>query len=91
MNLPKQQTPKPAAQLPPEVPLLDVHSVEVRQVPISPEVAVQASFGNLTTEKRALLSLGLAGTPMADATRPGDRFININSYLGTGRLSAPCC
>ena len=76
-NLPKQQTPKPAAQLPPEVPLLEVHSVEVRQVPINPEVAVHASLGNLTTEKRALLSLGLAGTPMADATRPGDKNFTI--------------
>ena len=52
---------------------LEVHSVEVRQVPIRPLVAVQASLGNFTTEKRARDSLTIelfAGTAAADAARP---------------------
>ena len=55
--LPRQQTPKPAAQSPLAVPVAEVHSVEVRQVPISPLDAVHASLGNWTTEKRARASL----------------------------------
>ena len=57
---------------------LEVHSVEVRQVPISPEVAVQASLGNFTTEKSARDSLTAAelfvGTAAADAAKPESAF-----------------
>ena len=57
---------------------LEVHSVDVRQVPISPLVAVQASLGNFTTEKRARDSLDaaelFAGTAAADAARPKSAF-----------------
>ena len=52
--------------------------MDVRQVPISPEVAVQASLGNFTTEKRARDSLAaaelFAGTAVADATKPKSAF-----------------
>ena len=63
----RQQVPNPAAQLPPLVPPRSLHnrrwkiflyrteylhSVEVTQVPVRPLVAVQASLGNWTTEKR---------------------------------------
>ena len=48
--------------------------MDVRQVPISPEVAVQASLGNFTTEKSARDSLAaielFAGTAAADAAKP---------------------
>ena len=49
-----------------------MHSVDVRQVPISPEVAVQASLGNFTTEKRARDSFTelFVGTAAADAAKP---------------------
>ena len=57
LELPRQQTPNPAAQSPLAVPVAEVHSVEVRQVPISPLDAVHASLGNWTTEKRARASL----------------------------------
>ena len=57
---------------------LEVHSVEVRQVPMSPLVAVQASLGNFTTEKRARDSLAaaelFAGTAVPDATKPKSAF-----------------
>ena len=49
-----QQTPNPAAQPPSDTPDLEVHSVEVTQVPVSPELAVHASFGNCTTENRPM-------------------------------------
>ena len=58
---------------------LEVHSVEVRQVPIRPEVAVQASLGNFTTEKSARDSLAamelFAGTAAADAAKPKSTFV----------------
>jgi len=43
-----QQTPKPAAQFPPLVPPLDVHSEVVMQVPtvVVESVDVHSSFGN---------------------------------------------
>ena len=50
----RQQTPNPAAHPPEAEPLLDVHSVEVTQVPVRPLVAVQASLGNWTTENRPM-------------------------------------
>ena len=51
---------------------LEVHSVDVRQVPISPEVAVQASLGNFTTENRARDSFTelFVGIATADAAKP---------------------
>ena len=52
--------------------------MEVRQVPISPLVAVQASLGNFTTENRARDSLAaaelFAGTAVPDATKPKSAF-----------------
>ena len=50
----KQQTPKPAAHDPEADPDLDVHSVEVKQVPVRLEADVQASLGNWTIEKRPM-------------------------------------
>jgi len=50
----RQQTPKPAAHDPEADPDLDVHSVEVKQVPVRLEAEVQASFGNWTIEKRPM-------------------------------------
>ena len=48
--------------------------MDVRQVPIRPEVAVQASLGNFTTEKRARDSLAdtelFVGTAAVDAAKP---------------------
>lgn len=50
----RQQTPKPAAHDPEADPDLDVHSVEVKQVPVRLEAEVQASLGNWTIEKRPM-------------------------------------
>ena len=50
----RQHTPKPAAQDPEAAPDLDVHSVEVKQVPVRLEAEVQASLGNWTMEKRPM-------------------------------------
>ena len=46
--------------------------MEVRQVPISPELAVQASLGNFTTEKRARDSLAelFVGTAAVNEAKP---------------------
>ena len=55
-----------------DISYLDVHSVDVRQVPMSPLVAVQASLGNFTTENRARDSLFelFVGTAAMDAPKP---------------------
>ena len=52
MTLPRQQTPKPAAQVPSAVPDLVVHSLAVTQVPVREVLLLQASLGNWTTENR---------------------------------------
>ena len=50
----RQQTPNPAAHPPEAEPPLEVHSVEVTQVPVRPLEVEQASLGNWTTEKRPM-------------------------------------
>ena len=49
-----QQTPKPAAHVPTADPDFDVHSVEVKHVPVRLEVVVHASLGNWTTENKPM-------------------------------------
>ena len=55
----RQHTPNPAAQEPEAEPPLEVHSVEVTQVPVRLDEVVHASFGNWTTENRPM-GLGTA-------------------------------
>ena len=43
-----QQTPKPLAQVPSAVPPISEHSLLVKQVPLSPEVAAHSVLSNLT-------------------------------------------
>ena len=47
-----QQTPNPAAQVPAEVPEWDLHSEDVRQVPLYPFVPEQLDWLKRTTENK---------------------------------------
>ena len=47
-----QQTPNPAAQVPAEVPDWDLHSEDVRQVPLYPFVPEQLDWLKRTTENK---------------------------------------
>jgi hypothetical protein len=47
-----QQTPNPAAQVPAEVPDWDLHSEDVRQVPLYPFVPKQLDWLKRTTENK---------------------------------------
>ena len=66
-----------------EISYLDVHSVDVRQVPMSPLVAVQASLGNFTTENRARDSLFelFVGTAAMDAPKPEFQWYDLMSEI----------
>ena len=54
LEVTRQHTPNPAAQVPEAAPDLEVHSVEVKHVPVKLEAEVQASLGNWTMEKRPM-------------------------------------
>ena len=43
-----QQTPKPLAQAPSALPPISVHSLEVKQVPLSPALPAHSVFSNWT-------------------------------------------
>ena len=59
----RQQTPNPAAHPPEAEPPLEVHSVEVTQVPVRPLEVEQASLGNWTQEQTVLKSFLANTTP----------------------------
>ena len=60
-----QHTPKPAAQVPLEVPDLELHSEEMYHVPVvvAEPLLVQASFGNWTTLNSENLLCCLSRSP----------------------------